>query len=132
MIHSVIDPDFREEVLSSSMPVLVNFGAAWCGPCRTIEPILIQFQQQWQEQIKLVNINADDHLKLASRYKLRTLPTLIMFVNGHPIDRLEGFNGCARLRDNLDRLATIATISRRSDRQAAPMAGIDWRLVTID
>lgn len=73
MIHSVTDLNFRDEVLASSVPVLVNFGAPWCGLCKLIQPTLNQFQARWDDQIKLVNINADDNLKLASTYKLRTL-----------------------------------------------------------
>jgi thioredoxin 1 len=129
MIHSVTDLNFKEQVLNSSIPVLVNFGAPWCGLCKVIQPTLIHFQDRWDEQIKLVSINADDNLKLASTYRLRTLPTLILFANGSTVDRLEGFHSREALRTNLDRMTKIATIDWKIGDRGAPMQ-IDWRLVS--
>ena len=129
MIHSVTDLNFKEQVLNSSIPVLVNFGAPWCGLCKVIQPTLIRFQDRWDEQIKLVNINADDNFKLASTYRLRTLPTLILFANGGTIDRLEGFHSREALRTSLDRMTKVATIDWKIGDKGAPMQ-IDWRLVS--
>ena len=129
MIHSVTDLNFKERVLSSSIPVLVNFGAPWCGLCKVIEPTLIQFHDRWEEQIKLVNVNADDNLKLASTYRLKTLPTLILFTNGRITNRLEGFHSREALRTSLDRMTKIATIDWKIGDRGAPMQ-IDWRLVS--
>lgn len=129
MIHSVADLNFKEQVLNSPIPVLVNFGAPWCGLCKVIEPTLIHFQDRWDDQINLVHINADDHLKLASTYRIRTLPTLILFANGRSIDRLEGFHSREELRANLDRMTKIATIDWKIGDRGAPMQ-IDWRLVS--
>ncbi len=131
MIHFVTDLNFKEQVLASSIPVLVNFGAPWCGPCKLIEPTLIQFHDRWSEQIKLVNINADKNLKSASTYKLRTLPTLILFTNGRILDRLEGFNNREDLEGNLDRIAIIATLNSQIGNRNKSMP-IDWRLVTTE
>jgi thioredoxin 1 len=129
MIHSVADLNFKEQVLNSSIPVLVNFGAPWCGLCKVIQPTLIQFQDRWDDQINVVNINADDNLKLASTYRIRTLPTLILFANGRTIDRLEGFHSREDLRANLDRMTKIATIDWKIGDRGAPIQ-IDWRLVS--
>jgi thioredoxin 1 len=131
MIHFVTDLNFKEQVLTSSIPVLANFGAPWCGLCKVIQPTLIQFHDRWDEQIKLVNINADENLKLASTYKLRTLPTLILFTNGKILDRLEGFNSREELRANLDRMTRIATMSWQVSERGMPMQ-IDWRLVATE
>ena len=131
MTHFVTDLNFKEQVLTSSIPVLVNFGAPWCGLCKVIQPTLIQFHDRWDEQIKLVNINADENLKAASTYKLRTLPTLILFANGRILDRLEGFYSQAELRANLDRIARIATINWQAGDRGMPRQ-IDWRLVAIE
>lgn len=131
MIHSVTDLNFREEVLGSSIPVLVNFGAPWCGLCKLIQPTLNQFQDRWDDQIKLVNINADDNLKLASNYRLKTLPTLILFTHGRISERLEGFHSREELRTNLDRITRIATLNWQVGDRGMPMQ-IDWRLVTME
>jgi thioredoxin 1 len=128
MIHSVTNLNFREEVLTSSIPVLVNFGAPWCGLCKAIEPTLIQFRDRWDDRIKLVNINADDNLTLASTYKLTSLPTLILFTNGRISNRLEGFRGREDLRDSLDQMTKIATMNWQIGDRGIPMQ-IDWRLV---
>jgi thioredoxin 1 len=131
MIHFVTDLNFKEQVLTSSIPVLVNFGAPWCGLCKVIQPTLIQFHDRWDEQIKLVNVNADENIKVASTYKLRTLPTLILFTNGRVLDRLEGFHSLEELRDNLDRITRIATVNWQVGDRGIPMQ-IDWRLVATE
>lgn len=81
---------FEQEVLASSLPVLVHFGAPWCGPCRLVEPLLQRFQNEWGKRFKLVGINADENLKLSSSYQIRTLPTILLFERGKVIHRLEG------------------------------------------
>lgn len=93
LIYSVNQNTFSEEVLEASQPVLVYFWAPWCGLCHLVQPFLIKIQSQWPEQIKLVSINADENLKLASTYNLKSLPTLILFDQGDMLQRLEDFPG---------------------------------------
>ena len=93
MVLSVNEKTFTKEVLESQVPVLVNFEAPWCGLCRIIKPLLLQFKSQCGEEIKLVGVNADDNFKLSNTYRLKTLPTLLLVENGNVKKRLEGFSG---------------------------------------
>lgn len=93
MVLSVSERTFTKEVLESQVPVLVNFGAPWCGLCHIIKPLLLQFKSQCGEEIKLVDVNADDNFKLSTTYRLKTLPTLLLIQNGTVVYRLEGFRG---------------------------------------
>jgi thioredoxin 1 len=86
----MVDQTFEKEVLESSSPVLVHFGAPWCGPCRMIEPLLTKFQAESGNSLKLVGINADENLKLANHYRIRTLPTILVFQGGKLLHRVEG------------------------------------------
>ncbi len=81
---------FDTEVLTSKDPVIVHFGAPWCGPCRMIEPLLARLQAECGNSLKLIGINADENLKLASQYHITTLPTLMVFQEGKLLHRMEG------------------------------------------
>lgn len=104
MVLSVSERTFTQEVLQSPIPVLVNFEAPWCGLCRIIHPLLLQFNAQCGDQIKLVGVNADDNFKLANTYRLRSLPTLLLVENGVIRHRLEGFRGKEDLRLALEEI----------------------------
>lgn len=104
MVLSVNARTFSREVLESPTPVLVDFWAPWCGLCRLIHPLVMEFQMEWGEPIKLVRVNADENLKLANTYRLKSLPTLILFEDGQVIQRLENFQGREDLRRALQTL----------------------------
>ncbi|BAY96650.1 thioredoxin domain-containing protein [Tolypothrix tenuis PCC 7101] len=104
MVLSVSERTFTQEVLESPIPVLVNFEAPWCGLCRIIHPLLLQFQDECQEQIKLVGVNADQNFKLSTTYRLKSLPTLLLIENGTIQHRLEGFRGRDDLRRALEEI----------------------------
>lgn len=93
MVLSLNERTFRQEVLESSVPVLVDFSAPWCGLCRVIQPLVREFQSEWNGQVKIVKINADDNLKLATTYRIKSLPTLLLFEDGKVIQRLDNFHG---------------------------------------
>lgn len=101
---SVNEFNFKQEVLESAKPVLVDFSAPWCGLCRIIHPIVQDFQAERIDQVKLVRINADENLKLANTYRLKSLPTLLLFEDGKLVQRLEGFRGRDDLRIALEKL----------------------------
>jgi thioredoxin 1 len=104
MVLSVSERTFTQEVLESPIPVLVNFEAPWCGLCRIIQPLLLQFQIQCKDEIKLVGVNADQNFKLSNTYKLKSLPTLLLIENGVVRQRLEGFCGREDLRLALEEI----------------------------
>ena len=95
---SLNERTFRQEVLESPTPALVDFWAPWCGLCRLIDPLVQEFQSDWAEPVKLVRVNADENLKLANTYRIKSLPTILLFENGQVVHRLEGFNGREDLR----------------------------------
>ena len=91
MLFSVNEQTFDREVLLSSQPVLVHFWAPWCGLCRMINPILLKLESELERPIKLVSINADDNFKLATTYRLKNLPTLLLFERGSLLQKLDNF-----------------------------------------
>ena len=94
---SVSERTFNQEVLESDIPVLVNFGAPWCGLCRIIQPLFTEFKKQCGKEIKFVEINADENFKLSNTYKLKSLPTLLLIEEGIVKHRLDRF----RTREDL-------------------------------
>lgn len=97
---SINEKTFKETVLDSSIPVLVYFWTPWCGLCRFVNPILQKLQAERGESLKVVNINADSNFKLANTYRLKNLPTLLLFDQGQMIQRLEEFES----REDLHRI----------------------------
>ncbi|MEH2321305.1 thioredoxin family protein [Nostoc sp.] len=104
MVLSVSERTFTQEVLESPIPVLVNFEAPWCGLCRIIHPLLLEFQAECGEEIKLVGVNADQNFKLSTTYRLKSLPTLLLIENGTIRHRLESFRGREDLRLALEEI----------------------------
>ncbi|WGV28288.1 thioredoxin family protein [Halotia branconii] len=126
MVLSVSERTFTQEVLESPVPVLVNFEAPWCGLCRIIHPLLLQFKAQCGEQIKLVGVNADDNFKLANTYRLKSLPTLLLVDSGIVQRRLEGFRGREDLRLALEEIK-LTYINRSKIYNNSNTADLEYR-----
>ncbi len=103
---SVNEKNFPAIVLESAKPVLVYFWAPWCGLCHFVNPLLGKVKTDLGETLELVNINADANLKLANTYRLRSLPTLLLFDQGQVVQRLDQF----RAREDLQRILEIIPI----------------------
>ncbi|MBM0743020.1 thioredoxin [Phormidium sp. CLA17] len=86
----VTDSTFKQEVLESEVPVLVDFWAPWCGPCRMVAPIVDEISTQYEGQVKVVKLNTDENPTVASQYGIRSIPTLMIFKGGQRVDMVVG------------------------------------------
>lgn len=96
-IPELTDATFDDEVLASKIPVVVDFGADWCHPCKQLDPVVEQLAEEWKGRITFRKVNADVNLNTTSRFGVFGLPTLILFKDGEPRERLMGFQSKGRI-----------------------------------
>ncbi len=101
-VIAVGDNTFEAEVLQSSIPVLVDFWAEWCGPCKMLAPILESVVDDYAGKVKIVKINVDEHPETAPKFGIRGIPTLILFKNGEVLATKVGALSKSQLTDFLD------------------------------
>lgn len=89
-VLQVLDTSFHEEVIKSSCPVLVDFWAPWCGPCRMIATVVDEIANEYKDILKVVKINTDENPSTATEYGIRSIPTLMIFIEGERVDTVIG------------------------------------------
>ena len=99
---NVSDATFTEEVINSDTPVLVDFWAAWCGPCRMIAPILDEIASEKGEKIKIAKVNIDENQAMAGQLGISSIPTMILYKDGQPVEKIVGAYPKPRILEKIE------------------------------
>ena len=105
-ILTLTESNFTEQVLQSPVPVLVDFWAEWCGPCKMVAPILDELASEYQGKAVIGKVNIDEHQAIATKYGIRAIPTLLLFKGGEVADQIVGLRSKRDFKTKLDRLTT--------------------------
>ena len=92
-VATITDIEFEDQVVGSEIPVLVDFYADWCGPCKMAEPVLEELSEDYEGKVSFVKINIDESQEHAQKYSIMSIPTTILFKNGEEVGRQTGFSG---------------------------------------
>jgi len=103
MASAVTDKDFDSVVLKSSIPVLVDFWAPWCGPCRAVAPVVEELSSEYEGKALIVKMDVDENPSTPGKYGIRAIPTLILFKNGEVVDQVTGAGTKSSLKDMIDK-----------------------------
>ena len=103
MITNVTDTNFQREVIEAEGPILVDFWAEWCGPCRAIAPVLEELQKDFGDRLTIAKVDVDANPQTAQRFGIRSIPTLLLFVNGAPAETIIGAQPKAALEAVINR-----------------------------
>jgi thioredoxin 1 len=104
-IVTLTSDTFDQEVVKSNRPVLVDFWAEWCGPCKQLAPMLDELATEYDGKVKVGKVNVDDHQSLAVQYRINSIPTLLFFKNGQVVDQVIGLKSKKDFKAKLDQLS---------------------------
>lgn len=101
-VIEVNEENFEAEVIKSETPVLVDFGAVWCGPCKMLDPIVDELAEDWNDDVKVVKVDVDHNPGVAMNYQVMGVPTLMLFLDGEIKERLTGYKPKAKILEKLN------------------------------
>ncbi len=104
MATEINDSSFKSEVTDSQIPVLVDFWAPWCGPCRMVAPVLEELAKEYEGKVKVVKLNIDENQGTATEYGVRSIPTLILFKDGKECEKMIGVQSKENLKQMVDKI----------------------------
>jgi thioredoxin 1 len=103
-IMTVSSASFDKDVVASSTPVIVDFWAEWCGPCKMIAPILDELATEYTGKVQIAKVNIDEHQDLAVRFRINSIPTLLFFKNGQVVDQVVGMRSKKDFKTKIDQM----------------------------
>jgi thioredoxin 1 len=106
-VVEVTDATFESEVIKADTPVLVDFWAPWCGPCKALGPVLSEIAGERDSEVKVVKINIDDNQEYAFKLGVMSIPTLVVFKDGQPVDKIVGAHPKATIEARINKLAAV-------------------------
>src|SRR5689334_176242 len=107
-IVAITEANFQNEVMASSKPVLVDFWAIWCGPCKALAPVIDEIAKDYDGRVKVASVDVDAVPALAERYEIRGIPTVLMFRSGKVVDQFTGLRSKSEIQRQLDKLLAEA------------------------
>jgi thioredoxin 1 len=105
MAHQATDATFDEDVMKSSLPVLVDFWAPWCGPCKAMNPVLEELEKEYEGKVKIVKVNVDENIDSAGKFNVLSIPTFLMVKDGKAVGTVVGARSKADMKKEIDKIA---------------------------